>query len=140
MVLVILAVIAGLLPSLGLFFWLRKRELPQEDYVEACNKALLYGFLSTLLTIAGSAIFQVIGNLTHILDIKVVGEIYHSFILIALVEEGAKFFCMTRLIKKYRYSWLSVTIYMTIVAIVLIILLIRFVIKGQRQEKYITLL
>ena len=117
MILVILAVVVGLLPYLGLFFWLRKRNLPQEDYVEACNKSLLAGFFAVIPVIAGSAVLQIVGNLIKIREVNMIaGEIYFAFLLPALVEEGVKFFCMKYVIKKYRYSWLSVTIFMTIVA------------------------
>ena len=120
MALLVLAVIAGFIPCLGLFFWLRNGLKKDEDYRKLCMNALIRGMLCTLWIFLASGVPSILLRLTKLQDTNhLLYLAIYEMIVIALAEELVKYFTARRLLNKidYPYSWLDVTVVMTIVAI-----------------------
>ena len=60
---IVIAFIATLAPSLLLFFWLRSRNKDKPEYRKACTKSLLMGLLSTLAITGAALALDIIGSL-----------------------------------------------------------------------------
>ena len=122
MVIVIGAFIVSLIPAVLLYFYLKlKCRVPaDENYQKSCKDALIKGVLSTFLVILLSGIFALIGKFTGLTrGASVLGSAYHTFIVLALMEECAKVFMFTQVLKKaeFKYTWLDITALMVIVSL-----------------------
>ena len=114
----IIAFIASLIPSLALFFWLRSRKGQQEGYTEGCGRSLIAGLLSVFPVILVSAALHILGRLLHIGGGEgLLYQAYYKFIVLALAEEVVKFLTFRKVLRKYRYSWLMATVFMVIVGL-----------------------
>lgn len=119
MVLLALAFIGSLLPSIGLFLWLRSIE-GDEEFKGICNKGLIQGFLSIFPVAACSAALALIEiGLTLLGMSGMLKAAYHRFIVLALSEELCKCFMFHRLLQKYErnWSWLDYIILMVLVGL-----------------------
>lgn len=120
MVLLIVAFIISLIPCLAIFFWLRDgllKDTPDyEGHKQRCNRAIINGFLSVLLVVAGSATCHILGSLAGLGNLGAVPwAVFYDFIVLAGVEEAAKFFMFKRALNKYpdhAFSWIELIIYM----------------------------
>lgn len=110
--------LASMIPCAALYIWLRNQKGMQEEYPSACKKALINGFLCLFPVMLVSFTLSVIGN---VLDLdegnQLLYQVYRAFFVLALSEELCKFYMMRRIVKKDDYSWLSVTIIMTLVGL-----------------------
>ena len=119
MILLAVAFIASLLPSIGLFLWLRGIE-GDIEFKGICNRALLQGVLTVLPVIGCSFLFAVIEfGLSRLGVPGVAKAAYHTFIVLALSEELCKCFMFHKLLAKFQrsWSWADYVILMTIVGI-----------------------
>ena len=101
MVLLALAFIGSLLPSIGLFLWLRSIE-GDEEFKGICNKGLIQGFLTIFPVTACSAALALIEiGLTLLGMSGMLKAAYHRFIVLALSEELCKCFMFHRFLQKH---------------------------------------
>ena len=125
MLLFLIACVVSFVPCIALFLWLRKShvrigEEGEITFKEVCNKALRQGIFTVLPVLLFSAVTYVLLRLTRLQDSNpLVYQALYTFIVLALAEEVAKYLAFKRVIKKtdYPYSWLDLTILMTIVGI-----------------------
>ena len=117
----ILVYILSMIPSVGIFLWLRKQQSEIREYQTLCNRAILRGmFLAALYVAIVSTVFYVGKKLLIMSGASVViSELYGDFIMTAFVEEIMKFWVLHGLVKKYsyNYSWLEIVMLMTIVGL-----------------------
>ena len=121
----LIACVVSFIPCVALFLWLRKShagagEEGEITFKEVCNKALRQGIFTVLPVLLFSGVTYVLLRLTRLQDSNpLVYQALYTFIVLALAEEVAKYLAFKRVIKKtdYPYSWLDLTILMTIVGI-----------------------
>lgn len=116
----LIACIASFIPYTALFLWLRKCHGDAPVYRALCARALGSGTLATLWILLFSGGSFVLIRLTGIhRSNPLLYQAIYDFIVIALMEELAKYMMFRRVLKRniYPYSWLDVTILMTIVGI-----------------------
>ncbi len=121
MAVVILALLAGCVPSLIVFFWLRNY-LNKENalYKKNCDRMLISGFLTTFPVVLFSGCTAVLFNALGVRSSHpVLYAALHTFITLALSEELSKYYMFRRKLKKINgeHSWLDLTVYSTIVGI-----------------------
>ncbi|MBQ9007287.1 MAG: PrsW family intramembrane metalloprotease [Atopobiaceae bacterium] len=119
MVLLVVAFIASLLPSIGLFLWLRSIE-GDEEFKGICSKGLIQGFLTIFPVVACSMAFALTELGLSLLGMSGMPKAaYHRFIVLALSEELCKCFMFHRLLQKYErnWSWLDYIILMVLVGL-----------------------
>lgn len=117
MIILVLAFIVSLIPSFGIFFWLRNRE---EDpvYRENCKQAIKKGALSVFPVLLCSMVLAIIGAVLRYLFLKGYAyDVYYKFMVLAFAEELVKFLTLRKLLQKTQYSWLHVVIYMVLIGI-----------------------
>lgn len=121
MIVLILALLAGCVPSLIVFFWLRNA-LNKENalYRKNCNSMLASGFLTTFPVMLLSGIIVLLlynSGLRSTHPILYAG--LYAFLTFALSEELCKYFMFRRKLKKIEgdHSWLDLIVYSTIVGI-----------------------
>jgi len=125
MLLFLIACVVSFVPCIALFLWLRKNHVSAGEegeitFKEVCNKALRQGIFTVLPVLLLSGVTYVLLRLTRLQDSNpLVYQALYTFIVLALAEEVAKYLAFKRVIKNtdYPYSWLDLTILMTIVGI-----------------------
>ena len=101
MIPLVLAVIAGFIPCLGLFFWLRNALKKEETYRKLCTNALIKGMLCTLWIFLASGVPSILLRLTKLQDTNhLLYLAIYEMIVIALAEELVKYFTARRLLNK----------------------------------------
>ena len=117
----IVAVFAAvLLPSIVMYFWIRKRDEARPGYGETCKKALLGGMTVVVPVITLDVVLVLIGNFAKLKDLgPIIYDFYRTFIMFAFAEELWKYVCFKGILKKSEcnYSWYDVTAFMTVVGI-----------------------
>lgn len=111
----------SLLPTFGIYFLMRGLKKGDTQYRKLCRSALLAGvtsavpvvFASLLLNIAEVFLMLVLG------PNPVLKTVFHTFITLALAEEGVKCLTLFRFMKnkEYDYSWLDVICLMTLIGL-----------------------
>ena len=121
MIVVILALLAGCIPSLIVFLWLRNTLNKQNDlYKGNCDRMLISGFLTTFPVILLSGCMTIILTFSGIKSAHpVLHAALHTFLTLALSEELSKYFMFRRRLKKTggEHSWLDLTVYSTAVGL-----------------------
>ena len=120
MIQIILGLLAGLGPSLVLYFWLSRRVKKEPAYRQSCRKSLITGLVSTFPVLLTSGVLYLLLNLTRLNDTHVLlYQSLYKFIVLALSEELIKYLVFRRFLKKSEYpcSWLDLAIFMTIVGV-----------------------
>jgi RsiW-degrading membrane proteinase PrsW (M82 family) len=121
MVVVILALLAGCVPSLIVFFWLRNYLNKEKAlYKNNCDRMLVSGFLTTFPVVLFSGCTAILLNVSGVKSVHpVLYAALHTFITLALSEELFKYYMFRRKLKKIygEHSWLELTVYSTIVGI-----------------------
>ena len=120
MALFIIACIASFIPFIGVFLWLRNSLRKDIDYRKICDRSLLHGIISILQITLFSGVSYILLRLTRLQDANpLLYQALYNFIVLALMEELAKFLTFRKILKKtdYRYSQLDVVVIMTIVGI-----------------------
>lgn len=121
MIALILAFLAGSIPSLIVFFWLRNSLNKQNAlYKKNCDRMLVSGLLTVLPVILLSGSTALILSVSGLKSSHpVLYAALYSFITLALSEELSKFYMFRRKLKKIEgeYSWIDLTVYSTIVGI-----------------------
>lgn len=116
----VIAFLASLIPSLALFFCLRNIKKEDSEYKKICNKAFLYGLLSVFPILLVSGIFALIESQSGLKNMNyIVDQVFHDFIVLALAEELVKFFAAKKILKEfqYNYSWMDIIAVGTIVGL-----------------------
>ena len=116
----LLACAVSFVPSAALFLWLRNRSKNEETYKKLCNQTLLHGALCVLPVILLSGVSYIILRLTGVQNTApLLYQALYTFIVLALMEEIAKYAVFRRRLKKtdYAYSWLDTAVLMTIVGL-----------------------
>ena len=116
----ILGLLAGLAPSLALYFWLRSFVSQEPAYPKTCGKALSAGFLATIPIVATSGALYLLLQWSGLQAARpLLYQAVYTFIVLALSEELMKYLSYRRFLKKteHPYSWLDLTVLMTIVGI-----------------------
>lgn len=139
MIILIAAFIASQIPSLGIYFWLRKRNT-DPIYQQNCRQALIKGFLCFFPVILCSMIFALIGF--------VMGYFYGKFLktgkkeyavlgfLVPWLMHGTYDFTLTDEISDLA-DWLPIIpVGLAFFSLVLIIWFIIFVKKAEKKELY----
>ena len=118
------ACVVSFIPFILLYLWVRNglksAAADGAAYQKLCGKALLKGFLSIFPVMLFSGVSSVLLNLTGLRNNHyLIHQALYTMIVLALMEELAKFWMFRRLLKKndYPYSWLSMIAFMTIVSI-----------------------
>ena len=120
MIVLILALAVSFVPCIALYLWLRNRHGRTGDFRKLCSRALVSGFLCVLPVILMSGASYVLLRITGLhKSIPLLYEALYTFIVLALMEEIAKFQVFRRVLGKtdYPYSWLDVTIILTVVSL-----------------------
>ena len=118
-IMIILLFLIGAIPPLALFFWLRGG-MKKDDgaYQTLCVQALRDGVLCSFVILLVSLAFNILEAVTGIKNSHpILREITHTFIVLAFSEELVKYLTFKRFMKKhdYAYSWLDMTVFMTII-------------------------
>lgn len=120
MLVFLLACVVSFVPFAALFLWLRNRRKEDIAYKTLCNKALGRGALCVLPVLLFSGVSYIALRLTglHNTD-KLLYQALYNFIVLALMEELAKYLGFRHVLKKssYPFSWLDMTVLMTIIGI-----------------------
>lgn len=117
MIILVPAFLASLVPSLGIYFWLKKRDTDPE-YQGNCKTALVRGLLSVFPVLLCSLCFSVLGGLLRLKAWNIYGyHVYYKFIVLAFAEELVKFLTLRKLLKDKKCSWLDIVIFMTLIGI-----------------------
>ena len=117
---VILFFVISLVPALALYFWMRSLKKEDEAYRKLCRSALFAGFTDAVPIVLASAFFALTELLLRFaLDAPVFMTLYHTFITLALAEEGVKCLTLFRFMKNKAYdcSWMDVVCIMTIIGL-----------------------
>ncbi len=119
--LLIPALFVSLIPVFILYLWFRNRlKKGDEGFKTACKRALKYGFLTVIPVMLFSGTSALILRLTGLREThQLLYIVLYNFIVFALSEEISKFLSFRHMMKKtdYPFSWLDVTVLMTIVGI-----------------------
>ena len=121
MLVLILALLAGCVPSLIVFFWFRNF-LNKENalYKKNCDRMLVSGFLTTFPVILFSGCTAILFNALGVKSSHpLLYAALHAFITLALSEELSKFYMFRRKLNRIEgdHSWIDLTVYSTIVGI-----------------------
>ena len=120
MLVFLLACVVSFVPFAALYLWLRNRRKGDIAYKTLCNKALGRGALCVLPVMLFSGVSYIALRLTglHNTD-KLLYQALYNFIVLALMEELAKYLGFRHVLKKssYPFSWLDMTVLMTIIGI-----------------------
>ncbi len=118
---VILALLAGCIPSLAVFFWLRNSVNKKNAlYKKNCDRMLVSGLLTVFPVMLLSGCLVLILWLSGLKSAHpVLYAALYAFLTAALSEELSKFYMFRRKLKKIEgeHSWLDLTVYSTIVGI-----------------------
>jgi RsiW-degrading membrane proteinase PrsW (M82 family) len=120
MILFLLAGVASFIPSVSLFLWLRNRLKKEETYKKLCTRTLLHGAMCVLPVLLLSGSSYIILRLTGLHNLNpLLYQALYNIIVLALMEETAKYWVFRRILKKtkYAYSWLDTAVLMTIVGL-----------------------
>ena len=121
MIVIILAFLAGCVPSLIIFFWLRNSLNKQDPlYKKNCNRMLVSGLLTVFPVMLLSGCTVLILWFSGLKSAHpVLYAALYAFLTFALSEELSKFFMFRRKLKKIEgeHSWLDLIVYSTIVGI-----------------------
>ena len=120
MILFLLACVVSFVPSISLLLWLRNCLKKEDAYKKLCNQTLWQGAkcMVPILLLSGSSYF--ILRLTGLHNTNpLLYQALYKFIVLALMEEAAKYWGFTRILKKtdYAYSWLDTAVLMTIIGL-----------------------
>ena len=116
----ILACLVSYIPYVLLYLWLRKRINKNELSQKLCNHTLLQGFLSILFVLPVSAACHILLNVLKIREINpLLFQFLYTVVVLALAEEAVKYWTFRKVIRKndYPYSWVDLTVLMSIVGI-----------------------
>ena len=116
----LLACVVSFVPSVALFLWLRNRLKEEDAYKKLCSRTLWRGAACTLPILLLSGCSYVILRLTGLHNTNpLLYQALYKFIVLALMEEAAKFWGFKRILKKsdYAYSWLDASVLMTIIGL-----------------------
>lgn len=116
----VIAFIVSFIPYTALFLWLRGRSRDNPAYGKLCSMALGYGALSLFPVTLFSGVSYIIVRLTGLHNSNpLLYQAVYTIIVLALMEELAKYMLFRHVIKKTPYpcSWLDMTVLMTIVGI-----------------------
>lgn len=116
----VIACIASFIPYAALFLWLRGCRGDAPAYKKLCGRALGCGALCVLPVILFSGVSYVVVRLTGLHNSNpLLYQAVYAVIVLALMEELAKYLLFLRVVKKtpYPYSRLDLTVLMTIVGI-----------------------
>ncbi len=116
----LIAALVSFLPFIAFYLWLKGQKKDDANYQQLCRDSLFQGFWCVLPVTLMSGASYIVLRLTglqnsHVLLYKAL----YNFIVLALMEEIAKFLAFWRVMKKsdYPFSWLDLTIMMTIASI-----------------------
>ena len=117
---IVFAFLICLIPSLVLYFCLRRSFKDKPGYAKGCTRSLLMGLLSTLPIVLSGFVLHVIGALAGLKNAGwVIWEGFECFILYALMEELFKFLFFKRVLRKTECdcSWYDITAFMVLVGV-----------------------
>ena len=120
MVVFLLAFVVSFVPSVSLFLWLRNRQKEEDAYKKLCSRTLWRGAACILPIILLSGCSYIILRLTGLHNTNpLLYQALYKFIVLALMEEAAKYWGFKRTLKKtdYPYSWLDTAAIMTIIGL-----------------------
>ncbi len=121
MVILILAFLLSIIPSVLIIIMLRNRRKDDILYIKSCNQAIKSGLFSILPIIGVSAAFAIVAKILSLTLLKnandLINEAIYIFIVLAFAEELVKFLCLKKLLKKqdYEYTWADVAAFMVII-------------------------
>ena len=118
MLIPILVLLASFIPSLGMFFFLRKNR-DDKEYHKACGSLLLKGVLCAVGITLVDLVLKIFWGITGIGDKNwLIDALFHDFIVYAGAEEGVKFYFAKKSIKKEltEVSRLDIISFMTLAA------------------------
>ncbi len=120
MLLFLLACVVSFVPSVSLFLWLRNCLKKDEAYQRLCSQTLWQGAKCSLpvLLLSGCSYFILrVTGLHH--TNPLLYQALYKFIVLALMEEAAKYWGFRRILKKtdYAYSWLDTAVFMTVIGL-----------------------
>ena len=120
MLLFLLACVVSFIPSVSLFLWLRNRLKKEDAYRKLCSQTLWQGAKCMLPILLLSGCSYILLRLTGLHNTNpLLYQALYMFIVLALMEEAAKYRGFMRILKKpdYAYSWLDTAVLMTIIGL-----------------------
>ena len=118
MLILILAFIVSMIPTVLLFLWIRGQKNIAENYNNNCTKAFVRGLLSVLPVIPTSLVLNIAVNLTGFKESNpVLYQALYTFLVLAFSEELMKFLMMKGVIKGGKHSWYEIAAFMTLVGL-----------------------
>ena len=119
MMVLILSLLAGLVPGILYYIWLRGQNREEPGYTVSCRSALITGILTCFPIILLSLILNIFLAVKFRDVHHVLYEFLYNFIAIALSEEAVKDLSLSKILKKctYDYSWRDVVIFMVVVGL-----------------------
>lgn len=118
-IILIVAILVSLVPSLLLYKWIQKKE-KDEKYKKIYKSAFVKGIIAIFPIILTSLIFNIIGRISGLKDLNpLLYQLYYKFIVLAFAEELVKFIMFKNVLKKnkYEYSWYNLTILIVMVGL-----------------------
>ena len=118
-IILIVAILISLVPSLLLYKWIQKKE-KDEKYKKIYKSAFVKGIIAIFPIILTSLIFNIIGRISGLKDLNpLLYQLYYKFIVLAFAEELVKFIMFKNVLKKnkYEYSWYNLTILIVMVGL-----------------------
>lgn len=114
----VIALLACVIPSAILYFWIRKQFIDKPGYKEGCRSSLIGGIICSFPVILTALLFNILGTVLKIKEFsQYLWYIYKCFTMLALAEELWKYLFFLKTLKKTECdcSWYDVTAFMTIV-------------------------
>ena len=121
MIILILAFIVSLVPSILILLWLRKRNEENQLYKDCCKSAAIRGCVCVLPVLwLGLVITRFALKVTHISNMnQLLYKAIYTVVVLAFAEELVKYLAFRGLLKKktYEYTWADITAFMTIIGL-----------------------
>ena len=118
MLVLVLGLIASIIPSAILYFYLRNLRKDDKEYYKNCRKLLVAGLLCSFGVFLLDLLLNIGWSMLHIAeDIPIVKVLFRCFIVNAFAEELVKYLNARRVIRKNKVSWLDCIAYCAIVGI-----------------------
>lgn len=120
MLVLLIALIVSLLPFTFIYLRLRNHVREDDAYKKLCDKTLVQGMLCVFTVLLFSGVSYLLLRLTGLHKINaLLYEALYTFIVLALMEEIAKYLAFRRVLKKMDRpcSWLDAVVLMSIVGI-----------------------
>ena len=120
MAILIGAFLLSMIPSVVIYFWLKKQNTEETQYPPACRKSLFSGMTAVVPVVLLDIVLILLRNYVFLRNAGDFAKAaYYDFVLHAFAEELVKFLLFRRVLDKtgYSFSWRDLTAFMICVAV-----------------------